>query len=76
MIYCLSSSSGVCHSDTASASTNGMIARLRGNISSHNGYLMDNASSSHRDPMNSASTAGKLKTVYVGGTDTLYPSFS
>ena len=67
MISHLSSSSGVLNGNpTDNTSTNCMIARTSGNRSNHHDYLENNANFSHGDPMNSASIAGKPKTVYAG----------
>ena len=60
-----SGSSGVRHSNTTSASTDGIIARTIGNSSRRHDYLADNAISSHDNLLNSASTIGKLEIVYV-----------
>ena len=59
-------SSEVRHSDRTSVSTYGMVSRAIINRSSRRGYLTDNAISSHRYSVNSASKARKLKTLYVG----------
>ena len=76
IIACSRVSSGSCHGNHASASTDGMVACVSVKRSSFHGYLADNASSSHGDPVNIASTTGKLKSVYVGETNTLSPSFT
>ena len=66
MISCSSGISGGHHGDSERASTDGIIACTSRNRRSHHGYLTNNVRYSHGDPVNSASTSGQLKTVYVG----------
>ena len=76
MIARSSGSSGGRHGDPARARNYDMIARASGNRSSRHGYLINKVSSSHGNPRNSVRASVKLKTVYVGKTDTLSTSFS